>query len=171
MSRSISPLTLSAIRQEMFLSGLVKYLLMFLLVVFVSGCGHSQNNFLSKPTPTSDPKQSGYDLEAFGSSFSSLANKMADKYKEEDIDFIEEYQPELIKIARATDQLSVSQRYIDAKTYLSEMMWSQISFYGSIVENPSLDINSLIPVAQESTFYFNLFVIEMKNLGHDLVVE
>ena len=96
---------------------------------------------------------------------------MADKYLEGDVDYIKQNLPDLNKIALSTDQLAVSYTYYDAKSYLSRMMWSQISFYNAINQNPLVDISTLLPIAQEGTAYYNLFVIEMENLGHDLITE
>lgn len=173
MSRPVSRITKSDVQWSRLFSDLNKCVILFLIILLVSGCGQPQNVVVHSPTPTPtpDPKKSGYDLLNLFQPFTYLSNKMADRYKEEDIDFMEENQPALVKIAQAADQLSVSLKYSDAKSYMSKSMWSIIAFYSSIIENPTVDINSLLPVAQEGSAYFNLFVLEMRNLGHDLKTE
>lgn len=153
------------------LSGLSRFLILIFVVLLFSGCSQNPTDMAPTPTPIFDPKQSGNDLLNYAISFSYITNKMADKYKEGDVEYIKQNLPDLNKIALATDQLVVSSNYSDAKSYLSKMMWSQISFYDAINQNPSLEISTLIPVAQEGTAYYNLFVIEMENLGHDLITE
>lgn len=171
MSKHTSPIIVVEAQMERLLSGLSKFLILALVLLSVSGCSQSPSNMAPTTTPIIDPKQSGSDLLNYALTFSYITNKMADKYLEGDVDYIKQNLPDLNKIALSTDLLTVSSTYSDARFYLSKMMWSQISFYDAINQNPSLDISTLLPVAQEGTAYYNLFVIEMENLGHDLITE
>lgn len=171
MSKHTSPITVVESHRERLVSGLRNFLMLALVLLSIFGCSQPPSNMAPTTTPIIDPKQSGSDLLNYAITFSYITNKMADKYLEGDVDYIKQNLPDLNKIALSTDQLSVSSAYSDAKSYLSRMMWSQISFYDAINQNPSLDISTLLPVAQEGTAYYNLFVIEMENLGHDLITE
>lgn len=171
MSKHTSPITMVEAQRERLVSVPRKFLLLAFVLLSVSGCSQPPSNMAPTTTPITDPKQSGSDILNYAITFSYITNKMADKYLEGDVDYIKQNLPYLNKIALSTDQLAVSSTFNDATSYLSRMMWSQISFYNAINQNPLLDISTLLPIAQEGTAYYNLFVIEMENLGHDLIAE
>jgi hypothetical protein len=135
--------------------------------ILISGCAEF-NLRTVVPTSTPDPMQSGYDLLGHVKPFLELTTILSDHIFTDTVK-IKENLPELTTIADATSQLVVTSAYINAKLFTLQWMSSDISLYNLILKNqPRESINHEMG---QSIYYFDLFIAELRSLGHQLRTE